>query len=46
MRYNKQAVNIRDKGFKNGPGKICERQLIEYLQWYGLFKKLQLIQQT
>ena len=27
------------KVFKNGPGKICGRQSLKYLKWYGLPKQ-------
>ena len=29
-------VKILDKVFKNGPSKICGRQLLKSLKWYGL----------
>ena len=31
-------IDMWDKVFKNGPSKICGRQPLKYLKWYGLLK--------
>ena len=35
--------NIQHKVFKNGPSKICGRQSLKNLKWYGLPKHLSFV---
>ena len=34
------SINIWDKVFKNGPSKVCERQPLKILKWYGLLRQI------
>ena len=37
---NYAYISICDKVFKNGPGKICERQPLKNLKGHGLLKQV------
>ena len=40
---NKKNKVEWDQVFKKGPSKICGRQLLKNLEWYGLLKQVKFV---